>query len=95
MRYLVALVLLVALVGCQEKGPTAAEKAAIYTAAKSELEDLKAQKEDLIQTRRRLLNNGGTLSPAQEAEFDQTIRNVDSMIADAEKVVRENSPLTY
>ena len=95
MRWILAAVLMIGLVGCQEKGPTAAEKAAIYTAAKTELEELKTQKEDLIQTRRRILNNGGSLSPAQEAEFDQTIRNVDSMIADVEKVVRENSPLTY
>jgi uncharacterized protein YhaN len=95
MRYLFALMLLVGLVGCQEKGPTAAEKAAIYSAAKTELADLLDRKEKLLQARRNAITNGVTLTPQEEADFDQTVRNVDTMIADVEKVIRENNPVTY
>ncbi len=92
MRYLLALVLLVGLVGCQEKGPTAAERATIYMAAKAELETLEKQKTELLESHRKAESLNIQFTEQEKAEYEQACQNIDTMIANVKKVLAENNP---
>ena len=94
MRYLVALVLLACLVGCQEKGSTAAERATVYMAAKSELESLEKQKAELLESHRQAVSMNIQFSEQEKAEYEKACKNIDTMIEHAKKVISENNPTT-
>lgn len=92
MRYLVALVLLVGLVGCQEKGPTAVEKATVYMAAKEELERLEKMQKELEESHRKLVVMDVPISKQEMDEYKKACENIETMINDAKKVMAENNP---
>lgn len=92
MRYLVVFMLLVGLVGCQEKGPTAAERASVYMAAKAELERLEKQKLDFEATLTKSAKLEIDRTKEEWAEIDDAIKKLDMMIEDAREVMLKNSP---
>jgi predicted small lipoprotein YifL len=94
MRRFWAAVLLIACVGCGEKGPTAAEKAAVYMAAKSELESLEKQKAELLESHRQAVSMNIQFSEQEKAEYEKACKNIDTMIENAKKVIAENNPTT-
>lgn len=92
MRYLVALVLLVGLVGCQEKGPTAAEKAAIYSAAKDELEEVQKKIESTKNSMKLLRSTGQEPSPQMLKDYYEVLDLFDKEVERIEAIMKENRP---
>lgn len=89
-----ASVLLIACVGYGEKGPTAAENAAFCMAAKSELESLEKQKAELLESHRQAVSMNIPFWEQEKAEYEKACKNIDTMIANAKKVIAENKPTT-
>lgn len=95
MRWILAAVLMIGLVGCGEKKPTAAERAAVYMAAKAELEMLEKQRSEMVETYYAAERMGAQFSEKEKADFKQACENSQKMIDHAKQVMTENGPATY
>lgn len=103
MRYLVALVLLVGLVGCQEKGATEVvspnptsesemKKAITYLDAKIELVDLRARREQVNNLNLLLEMIGSQLPPDVAARTQVTLRDLDQLERKYQAILEANKP---
>ena len=108
MRYLVALVLLVGLVGCQEKevkepvqevvaekGPTAAERAALYLAAKAELEEINNERRQIIRFRDSITSSNVEIPPEVQKNHELRFQLFDLKEQELRRVMEENAPSNH